>query len=182
MKKVQKFFEKAEFYEKAIEILNDQKKLAETMLYDFELVSQIVKAQYKIYKTLASDNNRYFAVYFKVGFFGSSFPAMFRNKEFIYRGSRLVKRGDVKESIQKFFPDAFMLDYVTTPEKAVMDSDKKSLQIFRVDPLTYLEMKDFDILAQTKDTEEIEMGMKAKELPAKLRTYYLENFKNKFYK
>jgi hypothetical protein len=107
---------------------------------------------------------------------------MFRNKEFIYRGSRLVKRGDVKESIQKFFPDAFMLDYVTTPEKAVMDSDKKSLQIFRVDPLTYLEMKDFDILAQTKDTEEIEMGMKAKELPAKLRTYYLENFKNKFYK
>ena len=50
---MQKFFEKAEFYEKAIEILNEQKKLAETMLYDFEMVSQIVKSQYKIYKILA---------------------------------------------------------------------------------------------------------------------------------
>lgn len=48
--------------------------------------------------------------------------------------------------------------------------------------MTYHEIKDFDILDQTKDYEEIEMGKRAKELPAKLRTYYLENFKNKFYK
>jgi hypothetical protein len=75
-----------------------------------------------------------------------------------------------------------MLDYTTPPEKAVLESDKKSLQIQRVDPLTYHEIKDFDILSQTKDQEEIEMGKRAKELPAKLRTYYLENFKNKFYK
>jgi len=39
---VQKFFHKAEFYEKAIEILNKQKDIAENVLFDFELVSQIV--------------------------------------------------------------------------------------------------------------------------------------------
>ena len=75
-----------------------------------------------------------------------------------------------------------MLDYTTPPDRAVQEGEKKSLQIQRVDPLTYLEIKDFDIMNQTKDKEEVEMGLKAKELPAKLRTYYLENFKNKFYK
>ena len=182
LKRVQKFFEKAEFYEMAIDILNKQKNIAENMLFDFELVSQIVKSQYKIYKTLAMDTNRYFAVYFKIGFFGQSFPEMFKNREFIYRGSRLVRRGDVKENIQKFFPDAYMLDYSSFPEKAVLEGDKKSLQIQRVDPLTYLEIKDFDMTSQTKDVEELELGKKAKDLPSKLRTYYLENFKNKFYK
>jgi hypothetical protein len=52
---------------------------------------------------------------------------MFKNREFIYRGSRLVRRGDVKENIQKFFPDAYMLDYSSFPEKAVLEGDKKSL-------------------------------------------------------
>lgn len=42
LKLVQKYFEKAEFYEKAIEILNKQKHIAENTLFDFELVSQIV--------------------------------------------------------------------------------------------------------------------------------------------
>ncbi len=38
-------------------------------------------------------------------------------------------------------------------------------------------------MAETsKDKEELEIGKKAKDLPPKLRAYYLENFKNKFYK
>lgn len=86
LQKVQKFFHKAEFFEKAIEILNKQKDIAENVLFDFELVSQIVKSQYKIYKTLGQEQDRHFAIYFKLGFFGQSWPEMFRNKEFIYRG------------------------------------------------------------------------------------------------
>lgn len=53
LQKVQKFFTKAEFFEKAIEILNKQKDIAENMLFDYQMVSLIVKSQYKIYKTLA---------------------------------------------------------------------------------------------------------------------------------
>jgi len=36
--------------------------------------------------------------------------------------------------------------------------------------------------AKTKDQEELDIGKRAKDLPSKLKTYYLENFKNKFYK
>ena len=48
--------------------------------------------------------------------------------------------------------------------------------------MTYVELKDFGLTEKTKDKEELEIGKKAKELPQKLRAYYLENFKNKFYK
>jgi hypothetical protein len=39
---VQEFFRKAEFYEKAIEILNKQKDIAENQLFDYQMVSTIV--------------------------------------------------------------------------------------------------------------------------------------------
>jgi hypothetical protein len=48
--------------------------------------------------------------------------------------------------------------------------------------MTYVELKDFGLAETTKDKEELEIGRKAKDLPQKLRAYYLENFKNKFYK
>lgn len=37
----------------------------------------------------------------------------------------------------------------------------------KVDPLTYLELKDFELAAKTKDKEELEIGRKAKDLPPK---------------
>jgi hypothetical protein len=42
LKRVEGFFSKAEFYEKAIEILNKQKDIAENTLYDYSMVSLIV--------------------------------------------------------------------------------------------------------------------------------------------
>lgn len=48
LQKVQKFFQKAEFFEKAIEILNKQKDIAENVLFDFELVSQIVVSKHPL--------------------------------------------------------------------------------------------------------------------------------------
>lgn len=124
---MQKYFTRAEFFEKAIEILNKQKDIAENMLFDYSMVSVIVKHQYKIYKTLAQDQDRHFAVYFKLGFFGQSFPSMLRNKEFIYRGGRLMKRSDVKERLIKFFPDMFVIESSGAPDKQVFSSDKKSV-------------------------------------------------------
>jgi hypothetical protein len=49
LQKVQKYFSKAEFYEKAIEILNKQKDIAENMLFDYQMVSLIVVSCYNYY-------------------------------------------------------------------------------------------------------------------------------------
>lgn len=47
--------------------------------------------------------------------------------------------------------------------------------------MTFREIKDFG-LDPNKDAEEMDLGKKVQELPQKLKNYYTENFKNKFYK
>lgn len=94
----------------------------------------------------------------------------------------MIRRTDVYAKIARFFSEAAMFEFSNYPEKAVLEADKKLIQIQKVDPLTYLELKDFDMASKTKDQEELDIGKRAKDLPSKLKTYYLENFKNKFYK
>ncbi len=143
------------------------------------MTSMIVKQEYKIYRQLTQDQNRHFAVYFKVGFFGQSFPNMLRNKEFIYRANKLTNRKDMKDKMIRFFPNAFLIENYNQPDNQMMISgDKKFIQIQKVEPLTYMELRDFDLEHKTKDLEELEIGKKAKDLPIKERAYYLENFKN----
>ena len=63
-----------------------------------------------------------------------------------------------------------------------MEGNQKYLQIITVSPLTYRELKDFNIEKTSKDLEELELAKKVKYLPEKLKVYYTENFKNKFYR
>ena len=111
MKSIVENLKKAELYEKAIEIFNQMKDLFENVIYDYDAVSKILKEQSKIYKLMSANQNRHYACYFKVGFFGVSFPSMLRNKEFILRGAKLSKRIDVLEQLRKHFPDAMNINY-----------------------------------------------------------------------
>ncbi len=85
----------------------------------------------------------------------------------------------MKDKLIRFFPDALFLEYDNQPDNQMMISgDKKFIQIQKVEPLTYIELRDFGLEHKTKDQEELEIGKKAKDLPIKERAYYLENFKN----
>ena len=46
------------------------KDLFENTIYDYDAVSKILKEQSKIYKLMSINQNRHYACYFKVGFFG----------------------------------------------------------------------------------------------------------------
>jgi hypothetical protein len=48
--------------------------------------------------------------------------------------------------------------------------------------LTYAQLRDFSLDKTTKDYKELELAAKVKDLPEKLLNYYIENFKNKFYR
>ena len=87
----------------------------------------------------------------------------------------------MKDKFTKFFSDALFIDNNNYPDKQTTSGDKKWIQIRKVDPMTYVELKDFGFTEKTKDKEEIEMGKKAKDLPLKQKAYYFENFKNQFY-
>lgn len=88
------------------------------------------------------------------------------------------KRQDVKDKFTRFFTDAFFIENNNYPDKQTQQGDKKFIQIQKVDPMTYIELKDFGLTEKTKDKEELEIGKKAKDLPLKQRAYYNENFKN----
>lgn len=52
-----------------------------------------------------------------------------------------------------------------------------------MNPLTAREYRDFNIeIKSKKDREEIALAETHKNMPEKLKTYYLENFKHKFYR
>ena len=59
---------------------------------------------------MSKTTNRRYASYFKIGFFGQSFPKMLKNQEFIYRAGKLLRRIDVLDSIKKHFPDAIIIN------------------------------------------------------------------------
>lgn len=111
-----------------------------------------------------------------------SFPEMLRNKEFILRTDFYKKRLEVRELIQSYFPDAFCLDYSNFPDKNVLTQDKQSIQVQAINPFSFVQLKEFDLESTSKDKEEVDIGKYSQDLPPKLKIYYMENFKNKFYK
>ena len=68
------------------------------------------------------------------------------------------------------------------PCQEILSGDSKHLQITPVYPLTYREIKDFALPQKKHDMEEVLMARKYKDLPEKLRIYYTQNYKNKFYR
>lgn len=49
-------------------------------------------------------------------------------------------------------------------------------------PFSFVQLKEFDMESTSKDKEEVEIGRYSQDLPPKLKIYYMENFKHKFYK
>ncbi len=99
---------------------------------------------------MSVNQNRHYASYFKIGFFGQSFPEMLRNQEFILRGGKLSKRIDVLEQIKKYFPKAMNINDQNQPSEELKKGKEMYMQITPVFPLTFRELKDFG-LENTKD-------------------------------
>ena len=102
--------------------------------------------------------------YFRVGYYGLNFPAVFQNKEYIYRG--LQKDTDIRifcEKIRLQFPQAHLLE-----NKPVTEETKKKLemniQIFKVTPVA----------------EEGSTRFKGKKVSEALHAYYEMNEVKKF--
>eukprot|EP00347_Sterkiella_histriomuscorum_P008264 403345746 len=174
MKSIKDNLKKAELYEKAIEIFNQMKDLFENVIFDYDS-----KEQALIYQEMSVNQNRHYACYFKVGFFGQSFPGMLKNQEFIYRGGKLVRRIDIIDKLREHFPDVISVNDQQVPSKDIQEGAQKYLQITPVFALTFKEMQQFGM---TSDKEELALGQKVKALPEKLRNYYVQNFKRRFFR
>lgn len=117
---------KAQMYEKALEILNKMKDISENILFEYPMVSAILREQAQLFDLINSES-RLFATYFKVGFFGTPVPELLRNKEFIFRGNKCDRRDAILDQLHSHFPQAVNYNYSDYPDETIRTGDKVTL-------------------------------------------------------
>lgn len=110
---------------------------------------------------------RFFAEYYRVAYYGKGFDQSIQGKEFIYRGLELEMRQSFVERIQTLFPKAEVLTYTNDPPAEIVNGNGQYLQIISVKPASREEMKN----APSKIPEN---------MPTNLRKYYEMNDQNIF--
>jgi len=109
-------------------------KVNKEIFYDYKEVAELLTKQATFYqKIILSD--RFFSVYFFVGYYGKGFPKTLRKNEYIYRGLELERISNFIDRMKKKFPKATI---IPQKEKQIhLDEDMgQYLQIFSVLPAT----------------------------------------------
>ncbi|XP_066246456.1 dedicator of cytokinesis protein 3 isoform X2 [Euwallacea similis] len=128
------YFDKGKCWEKGIPLLKELANLYETIFFDYKQLSDILKCQAKFYDNILTQL-RPEPEYFRVGFYGLSFPLFVRNKQFVYRGLEYERIGAFTQRLQTEFPSAQILMKNTPPDDSIINSDGQFIQICNVKPI-----------------------------------------------
>ncbi|KAL1116518.1 hypothetical protein AAG570_004990 [Ranatra chinensis] len=128
------YFDKAKCWEKGIPLLKELAHVYEERLFDYEKLGEVLVTQARFYDSILRQL-RPEPEYFRVGFYGATFPMFVRNKVFIYRGLEYERIEAFTQRIQTEFPSAQIYAKNTPPSHALMQSDTQYIQICNVKPL-----------------------------------------------
>ncbi|KAG1701194.1 Dedicator of cytokinesis protein 3 [Nymphon striatum] len=162
IQKIIEYFDKGKCWEKGIPFCKELANFYEKKLYSYSKLSSILQTQAKFYDNILS-TLRPPPEYFRVGFYGMSFPLFVRNKVFIYRGLEYERIEAFTQRLQTEFPTAQAMMKNTPPDESVMNSDSQYIQICNVRPVP-------------EELPELE-GV---DIPDKVLSYYLVNDVRKF--
>jgi len=126
--------DRSKLWEYAVPLCKDLCDLYEHRIYDFNKLSEVLRKQASFYQNILLEF-RPEPEYFRVGFFGCSFPLFVRNKEFIYRGLDYEKISDFTQRLSSEYPEAILCTKNTPPEKELMQQEAQFLQICSVRPV-----------------------------------------------
>ncbi|XP_050303860.1 dedicator of cytokinesis protein 3 isoform X2 [Anthonomus grandis grandis] len=161
-KKIINYFDKGKCWEKGIPLLKELANLYENLFFDYKQLSDILVFQAKFYDNILTQL-RPEPEYFRVGFYGLSFPLFVRNKQFVYRGLEYERIGAFTQRLQTEFPSAQILMKNTPPDDSIINSDGQYIQICNVKPIP--------------ETTPITM---ATDIPEKISRFYHYNDVKKF--
>ncbi|XP_077992462.1 dedicator of cytokinesis protein 1-like isoform X2 [Glandiceps talaboti] len=128
------YFDRGKMWENGIKLCKELARQYENEIFDYVQLSQLLKKQAYFYDCIMR-SPRPEPEYFRVGFYGQSFPPFLRNKLFIYRGKEYERLADFNSRLQNMYPSAKMLDKTTMPEKEILESTAQFLQICTVHPV-----------------------------------------------
>lgn len=126
------YFDMGKCWENGIPLIKDLASVYE-MKFDYKKLSSILKTQAEFYEKILTEL-RPEPEYFRVGFYGQSFPLFLRNKVFVYRGDEYEKLGSFQQRLQSEFPGATM--HSSNPVSAnIKQGETQCIQICSVKPI-----------------------------------------------
>ncbi|GLH11496.1 uncharacterized protein GBIM_16259 [Gryllus bimaculatus] len=119
-------------WEKGIPLCKELAELYELHLFDYAKLSDILRTQARFFDNILTQL-RPEPEYFRVGFYGLSFPLFVRNKLFVYRGLEYERIGAFTQRLQTEFPSAHILMKNCPPDDTILNSE--DIQICNVKPI-----------------------------------------------
>nr|CAD7403082.1 unnamed protein product [Timema cristinae] len=125
------YFDRGKCWEKGIPLCKELADLYECRLFDYSKLSKILRTQANFFDNILTQL-RPEPEYFRVGFYGLSFPLFVRgesttlfvrNKLFVYRGLEYERIGAFTQRLQTEFPSAQILMKNSPPDDSIINSD-----------------------------------------------------------
>ena len=179
-------FRECRFYDMAIDMLDKAKELYQRN-YDFDSMAIPLEKQVSIYKTMSQDKRVEHATYFRLSFIGNGHIDEYRNKQFIYRAKANKLISGIEDKLHKRFdPDLLFIEDQWPAQEQINSREAKYCHIIKVQPLTFNEVDNFQLLGLEDeqlvfDMQDKNLKEQVKNMPPKMQNFHLQNGKNKFY-
>ncbi|XP_014772011.1 dedicator of cytokinesis protein 3 isoform X2 [Octopus bimaculoides] len=128
-------FDKGKAWEYGIPLCKELACHYETKLYDYRKLSEILQKEAKFFENILDGQFlRQDPSYYRVAYFGQTFPKFLRNKVFIYRGDEYLKLQMIMSHLTTEFPNATILIHNNPPDDTMKQGDQQYIQISCVKP------------------------------------------------
>eukprot|EP00095_Tigriopus_kingsejongensis_P007920 maker-scaffold1210_size55525-snap-gene-0.17 protein:Tk07920 transcript:maker-scaffold1210_size55525-snap-gene-0.17-mRNA-1 annotation:"dedicator of cytokinesis protein 1 isoform x3" len=136
-KEIAHLWERGQLWERAIDLNKELIQQHELITYEYSKLSELYQKMSQYYQSITNDV-RPEPEYFRVAFYGRSFPKSFQNREFIFRGRPLERLPDFVDRIRDVFPLAELMSTLQALPAEEKERPIQKLLINKVDP----EMRD----------------------------------------
>jgi hypothetical protein len=124
---------KSKQWESAIQVIRALRQWFEDSMQDYGKVADLLLQECELFRSIVG-KERFYATYYRVGFFGLGFSSQLRGKEYVYRAKELQRVSEFSNSILKKYPKAERVTGSDYPSDDVLVSKGQFIQITTVNP------------------------------------------------
>ncbi|XP_067684000.1 dedicator of cytokinesis protein 3-like isoform X2 [Haliotis asinina] len=134
--KVIECFDKGKAWEYGIPLCKELAEVYEKKLFNYKKLSQILQREAAFFNNILEGSSlRQNPSYYRVAYYGMSFPPFVRNKEFVYRGDECLKLATIMSHLITEFPSASILTSSAPPDDKVREGEQQYIQISSLKPV-----------------------------------------------
>ncbi|CAE1274916.1 DOCK3 [Acanthosepion pharaonis] len=129
-------FDRGKVWEYGIPLCKELASLYESKLYNYQELSKILQKEAKFFENiLEGPFLRQDPCYYRVAYYGNSFPKFVQNKVFVYRGDECLKLQTIMTHLTTEYPLATILNHNNPPDDLMKQGEQQYIQISCVKPV-----------------------------------------------